>query len=195
MQPRCSLFGDWGNEAAAEIPVYRGHRWLEPDVAELRSALRRVATDQSAREAVACRGAADVRVRFSLQQACEAVEDSLRAAEGRFQCRAPAAVQACQVHVELEGELFAGHSFSNVNDTVSLRLAIALSLRRVRLNPTYDSEAFHAHELRYREPFRRHEVVLPTERAGRAHSSKRSPVGERASWANRQTSLAWRDQL
>lgn len=140
------------DEAAAEIPVYREHRWLEPNVAELRSALRRVATDQSAREAVACRGAADIRAGFSLQQACESVENNLRAVEDRFRCRAPAAVQASQVCVELEGELFAGHSFSNVNEAVSLRLmrhpSIGLSLRRVRLNPTFDSEAFHAHELR-----------------------------------------------
>jgi glycosyltransferase involved in cell wall biosynthesis len=137
--------------AAAEIPVYRGHRWLEPSESELRLAMRRVVSDEPRRKAVASRGASDVRANCSPDAARRALEANLCAAETRFLCAQPPPIDGAQLRVELEGELFAGHSFSNINESLSLCFAknprVALSLRRVQHNPTYDRETPHSRGL------------------------------------------------
>src|SRR5262249_39459341 len=57
-----------------------------------------------------------------------------------------------QVRVELEGELFAGHSFSNVNANLLTELgnidSLALSFRRVYVNTTNDRRAAYSTDLR-----------------------------------------------
>ena len=142
---------DVPDAAADEIPVYQGHRWLEPDASELRASLRRILTDERSRKSKARKAVAEIRAGFSADCARQAVEENLRAAESRFANRQPPKIAESQIRVELEGEFFAGHSFGNVNEKLSLEFIkdprLALSLHRVQHNPTYDSEAFHAHEL------------------------------------------------
>ena len=113
--------GDVPEAAAAEIPVYRGHRWLEPDVGELRAVLRRVAADREACRTIGHQAAAEVRAKYSVDRAREAVEEHLRAAEARFRTPDLAKPTDSQIRVELEGEFFAGHSFSNINEQLSLQ--------------------------------------------------------------------------
>lgn len=141
---------DVPDAAADEIRVYRGHQWLEPDVDELRSILRRVGTDERSRKTRARRAVTEIRVGFSADCACQAVEANLKAAEARFSSQRPPDVQESQIRVELEGEFFAGHSFSNINEKLSLEFIkeprVALSLHRVQYNPTYDQEALHSHK-------------------------------------------------
>jgi len=142
---------DVPDAAADEIQVYRGHRWLEPDLSELRSTMRHVATDERSRKAKARKAISDIRGKFSVDCAREAVEQNLRAAEQRFLSKEPPDVQQSQIRVQLEGEFFAGHSFSNINEKLSLKFIkdrrVALSLNRLQHNPTYDSEACHARQL------------------------------------------------
>ena len=97
--------------AAEEVPVYHGHRWLEPDAAEFCLTLRRVFSDAAERKAVGRKAAADIREAFSREHARHAVETNLAAAELRFAVTPPAEVQAGQIRVEIEGEFFAAHSF------------------------------------------------------------------------------------
>src|SRR5262249_54010602 len=56
-----------------------------------------------------------------------------------------------QIRLQLEGELFAGHSFSNVNEQLALRFGpdsnLAFSIRRMVMNPTHDKHVAHAPQI------------------------------------------------
>jgi glycosyltransferase involved in cell wall biosynthesis len=131
--------------AAREIPPYRGHRWYEPDFDALRRAMRRVATDEPLRRGLSQQAARDIAQRYSLAQGREAVEQALAQAEARLVRREPSPVAAEQVRVAWEGEFFARHSFSNINETLARRLlddpSLALSLARVIHQPAYDRQS------------------------------------------------------
>jgi glycosyltransferase involved in cell wall biosynthesis len=97
--------------AAREIPTYEGARWFEPDERKLASAMRRMRSDQRLRKRLAARGLADVAANFSLDCGRRHVEAALVSAEERLVAAALPSASESQVCVELEGELFAGHSF------------------------------------------------------------------------------------
>ena len=130
--------------AVAEIPVYAGHQWLEPDIADLRAKMRLAFTDEAHRKRVAKQAVSDMRTRFDIRHARDAVESNLRLAESRFLARQLPAVAESDVAVQLDGELFAAHSFANINEKLTLELGtadgIAFSVNRVRHNPTYDRQ-------------------------------------------------------
>jgi glycosyltransferase involved in cell wall biosynthesis len=132
-------------QAAEEIPVYRGHWWLEPDVADMRAKLRIVFEDSKRRSRIARQGAADMRSKFDVQCARGAVEENLRQAEQRFLTPQLPEASATDVRVVLEGELFAGHSFANVNEKLTQHLGatagIAFSVARQFHNPAYDRQS------------------------------------------------------
>ncbi len=138
-------------KAADEIPVYRGHRWLEPQPESLRAQLRLVATNEKRRKSVARKGRADMRSGFSLACAEEAIEANLKAAERKFSSPDIPQANDSQIRVDLEGELFARHSFSNINERLALEFLadeeIVLSIRRVRHNPTHDDQSLNANIL------------------------------------------------
>jgi glycosyltransferase involved in cell wall biosynthesis len=104
------------------------------------------------RQVIGRQAAAEVRAKFSVDRAREAVEEHLRAAEARFVSPPLPIPTDSQIRVELEGEFFAGHSFANINEQLSLQWLVdprlALSLRRVQHNPTHDQAVFHSHRLR-----------------------------------------------
>lgn len=135
-------FADVPEEAAREISVYAGHRWREPDEEQLRSVLRTVFSRHPEATQRAARALSDVESRFSLPVYAETLEAKLHEAEGRLVPVEPPPARADQVRVELEGELFASHSFSNINEQLARRWSddpsLALSLRRVFLHPTSD---------------------------------------------------------
>ncbi|HUG67900.1 MAG TPA: glycosyltransferase [Pirellulaceae bacterium] len=172
--------------AVAEIPVYQGHRWLEPDVVDLRAKMRLVFTDEAQRKRLAKRAVRDMRTRFDIRHARDAVEANLRLAESRFLARQAScsrsrqtscsrsrqtlgaslnssessydmyfsdlpAVAESDIAVQLDGELFAAHSFANINEKLTLELGttagVALGVNRVRHNPTYDRQSPAAPEI------------------------------------------------
>jgi glycosyltransferase involved in cell wall biosynthesis len=138
--------------AAREIPPYRGHQWYEPDLMGLRRAMRRVFSDEVGRNSVAARAAQTVKDRFGLAAGRQAIESALLDAERRFTSVSLPTASASQARVVLEGELFALHSFSNINEQLALQLAqdprLALSLSRVQNQPVYDEVVPHAWQLR-----------------------------------------------
>jgi glycosyltransferase involved in cell wall biosynthesis len=139
-------------EAAAEIPPYRGHQWYEPDLMGLRQAMRQVFASFKERQARAERAAAEMRERFGLKSGRAAIETALAAAEQKLQATQLPRPTVGQMHVTLEGEFFAAHSFANINEQLALELAqderITLSLSRVRNQPTFDEQVPHAWQLR-----------------------------------------------
>ncbi len=70
------------------------------------------------------------------------IADAIADTERRLQPPRPRPATADQIRVVWEGELFAGHSFSNVNEHVLCELqadeSIALSVQRKSHNPTHD---------------------------------------------------------
>lgn len=144
--------------AAREIPPYRGHRWHEPDLGSLRQQMRRVYVNATERTQVVARAVQEVSSRYSLSAGGQAVEKGLAEAEHRFASPALPSPSAGQTRVVLEGEFFALHSFSNINEVLALQFAgdsrLALSLQRVEHQPTFDASVPHAWKLRnyFRRP-------------------------------------------
>lgn len=143
---------DVPEEAAREIPPYAGHRWFEPEQAALQQLMREVTTDERKRSMLAAVALRDIREQFDLDSGRQAFERALAAAEERFvQWQSPE-VDAEKIRVAWEGELFAGHSFANINENLALELIdddkLALSLQRVEFNPALDDEVPHAHRLK-----------------------------------------------
>lgn len=126
-------------QAASEFPLFRGHRWFEPDAGELRRLMRQVFSHRGVRERLGRRAAEDMRRHFSLEAGGQAIETAVQAVEQRYVRRTAPRVEPHQIRVVLEGELFAGHSFSNINERLCLELSadpsLALSMRRVRHVP------------------------------------------------------------
>lgn len=138
--------------AVREIPVYDGVCWLEPDGAELQKALRSVFDDRPAAAARAALGMAEVRERFSLAAGTARLESALQRAEAPFATLPAPPPRPEQVRLAIEGEFFANHSFSNINEKLALefqqRPEVAIRLARTFGQPTFDHEAPHAHRLR-----------------------------------------------
>ena len=137
--------------AVQEIAVYAGHRWYEPDFDELRRQMRRVKDDPSECNRIARQAIADVKTRFDLAAGRAGIERALKLAEGRFVHRPAPPPTPDQIRIELDGELFARHSFANVNEQLALEFskssAVALSIRRSQNYPTFDSESTSRHQL------------------------------------------------
>jgi glycosyltransferase involved in cell wall biosynthesis len=137
--------------AVREIPVYAGHVWREPNPDSLRRALRTVITAPETAAGKTKQALKDVQNRFSVVALSGILEQRIAEAEARF-AQSPAPLFSTeQLRVELEGELFAGHSFSNINEQIS-RLwkddpRVALSIRRRQFNPVQDAQVPAAHEL------------------------------------------------
>jgi len=72
----------------------------------------------------------------------ESIDSRLAGIDARFSVHRLPEIRADQIRVAIEGEFFASHSFSNINEELARRLAqdpgIALSLARVRHQPTDD---------------------------------------------------------
>lgn len=126
------------NEAFQEIPTYEGHSWYEPDTVELRNTMRHIVQNTENARIVGTRAASDVRSQYGVHQGRKAIDLALSNAEKRFNKHRPGIPGISQIQVELEGELFAGHSFSKVNEQLVTQAAdddhIALSVRRVSFN-------------------------------------------------------------
>lgn len=139
-------------QAANEIHVYRGHLWQEPQPASLRKAMRAAHRDKRRATAIAKRARKDMEERYSLEVGTKVLNSLVEDVERRLMTLQPPAVQAGQLLVHLEGEFFAGHSFSNINEQLALNWLlddqIAVSLQRVYHNPAQDGRIAHAYRLR-----------------------------------------------
>jgi glycosyltransferase involved in cell wall biosynthesis len=134
-------------EGVQEIPVYRDQCWYEPDVEQLAAALWRVATDGELRARVAQQAVREMRHNFDLSAGCRTLEQAIQAAERRLAPVEPPQHYAAQLHVQWEGELFAGHSFARINERMASEFwndpEIALTLRRVMGQPEIRERSEH----------------------------------------------------
>lgn len=128
--------------AAQEIPVFEGHYWNEPNVASLQSRMREVFQDRSRAKAVGRSASLWIRERFSLESLQERVHNAIDEIERQLVPSLPSTASPDALVVELEGEFFAGHSFSNINESLSQEwlddAEIALTLTRRILQPMQD---------------------------------------------------------
>ncbi|MCU0878917.1 MAG: glycosyltransferase [Pirellulaceae bacterium] len=138
--------------AAREIPPYRGHQWVEPDLQELRQAMQRLVTDAGLRQQLAAAGARESSSHYGLASGRQAVESEITRIEGQLVPSPVPPPAKDAVRTVLEGEFFAHHSFANVNEQLAIHLAederVALRLHRVQHQPVYDHEIPHAWKLR-----------------------------------------------
>ncbi len=143
---------DVPTEAANEIHVYSGHRWYEPDEKHLRRLMRTVFKDEEQRKKIAKKGLADIRKKYDVRQALPAIETALQAAESRFSDLQIPQLTNDQIKVQWEGELFAGHSFANINEQLLLEFikddSLAISIHRKQHNPTHDEKVPFAHKIK-----------------------------------------------
>ena len=141
------------DEAAREISVYAGHRWREPDERSLRSAMRKIYGDKGYRQRLGKRAVRDMRTHFSLPQTARGILAAVEAAAESRRPRADEPPSSSALRVVLEGELFASHSFSNINEHLSQRLdqdpGIHLSLRRTMGQPTNDRSSPKWHDVQH----------------------------------------------
>ncbi|QDU73736.1 D-inositol-3-phosphate glycosyltransferase [Bremerella volcania] len=126
---------DVPENAARDFPLFDGHRWCEPNCDELRRLMRQVVNDPKLRERISHKAVQDIHSRFNLDAGANGVELAIQAAEKRFTRMSAPPIQENQTRVILEGELFSGHSFSNINEQLCLALArdssLAVSIRRL----------------------------------------------------------------
>lgn len=130
-------------ETAHGRQTYAGHRWFEPDLAALRTQMRFVFDNQDEARRRGALASCEVRQRFGLAAGRQAMEQALQAAEAKFVPHHAAPVRPDQIRVELEGEFYAGHSFSKVNEALLDHFSdddqLAVSLRRSFLHPTSEA--------------------------------------------------------
>lgn len=140
------------DEAAREMPLYAGHQWLEPDVEDLRLQLRSVRENSERRNAKASCGLSRIHTQFGLDAGRKNLEKALDRAAEKFEPPSTKAIDDSQIRLAIEGEYFAAHSFSNINEELTLELLgrseVTLSVKRDVGHPTYDQDATFAHRIR-----------------------------------------------
>ncbi len=131
-------------EAVMEIPPYDGHKWWEPDEEKLVNAMQDIWNDDSKRVDLAKAASIHIHENFGIEAGKESLERSLQELELRFPGSHKKDVRENQIQVTLEGELFANHSFSNINEQLAEMFIdddiFALSIDRKIHNPTSERD-------------------------------------------------------
>ncbi|MCA9178831.1 MAG: glycosyltransferase [Planctomycetales bacterium] len=110
-------------QAAAELPVYAGHRWWEPDGAALAAAMQRIATDSELQDRLGQNASASIAEQFSLEQLSAQLTGAIDDIVARhFRSVSTPSARPGSTCVRIEGEIFSGHSFSNINEVLAVGL-------------------------------------------------------------------------
>ena len=137
-------------EQSRGFPLFHGHRWFQPNEQELRRLMRLTIGDRELRNRVGERAAQEIASNYNLQAGAEKIESAVQAAEDRLVNRSVPPARSDQIRVVLEGELFSGHSFSNINEQLCQGLAhepsLALSVNRTQ-SDAYTERPDFAHEI------------------------------------------------
>lgn len=133
--------------AGREIPVFVGHQWFEPDERELAKTMRNVVRSRRRRTTVAALGLATVLKNFGLDACRRAWEAAIDSAESMLVPPTLPRPREDAIRVDVEGELFAGHSFSKINEVIGHAFAndpnLAVAFHRAYHNPTYPARQLH----------------------------------------------------
>ena len=136
---------DVPSRAVAEIPVYAGHRWLEPSREHLAEQLQLVVQDTAQARRRALKGRRRIQKEFSIEAGTEQLEAQLVRVERRVKKIEQQPIDQQQVRVQWEGEYFASHSFANINEHLTLQLGasekLALSVDRVLNQPPIEERS------------------------------------------------------
>ena len=131
---------DVPEHAWKQVPTFQGHQWLEPNPIELRRCLRQIVDDAPLRQRLAEHGHAKVLAHYSIEASRPAFASAIDAACATwFPAPAPIA-DPSKVRVAIEGEFFAGHSFSNVNEEIARHLIESENLE-VTILPLWQEHA------------------------------------------------------
>jgi glycosyltransferase involved in cell wall biosynthesis len=131
--------------ASIEINVYDGHKWFEPDFDDLKRIMKVVHLDKELACRVASKGLETIRNGHNLLAGRGHLEQAIDAIEARFQVWHFSDPKSGQIKIEWEGEFFAGHSFSNINEALAKQFIqdqrFAVSIKRQIHNPTGDRDS------------------------------------------------------
>ena len=137
--------------ALREVPHNLAPSWQEPHERSLRDALRSLFANPELAAAKSSRALEMVSGHFSVPALTRILEERLSQAESRWAQGSVPPIRPDQIRIELDGELFAGHSFSNINEQLARRWKqeerIAFSIRRRKFNPTPEEQMPGAAEL------------------------------------------------
>lgn len=133
--------------AADEIFTYRGQQWFEPDQASLQQHMRTLRDSDELRRQLGDQAKANIREGFSIDAGGVRLEEAIASAEKIVAPKSLRPPESHQIGVELQGEVFANHSFSNINEWLIAELGgdadIALSVQpRYEVRRTEQSARF-----------------------------------------------------
>ena len=128
--------------AIDEIPVYDGCRWFEPNLESLSNALMSVRHDPEYRARITKRAKKDIDDNHSIKAGSENLQEAIDNCESRFVVPSIPVLNESQIRINWEGEFFAGHSFSNINEQLAAMFMnddrFVLAIERKFHNPTFD---------------------------------------------------------
>ncbi len=129
-----------------EIPPYRGHCWWEPDVEQLAKSMKKIFDDEEFRTRLGKVASQHIHENFGIQNGRAFWETAIEAAKQRFiqSNAAHQTTEASKPKLVLEGELFANHSFANINEQFASMFAddgfVNFSIDRKYYNPVSDRD-------------------------------------------------------
>lgn len=136
---------DISPDAVDEIPVYRGNKWFEPDQQTLSKAMQTVYADKDLRERISAKAAEHIHFNHDITAGVGFFQAAIDDAESRFECPALERPSEKQIKLAWEGEFFAGHSFSNINEQLARQFLeddqFAVQLDRKIHNPPHDNRS------------------------------------------------------
>ena len=131
-------------EAVNEIRVYEGHKWFEPNLDALSESMRKIVDDETLRNRISRNALEHIRSNHNIIRRNGIFPTCYYEAENRFRNANPGPPKESQIRLTWEGEFFAAHSFSNINEQlVDLFLdddRFAIKLERHVHNPTFDNK-------------------------------------------------------
>lgn len=121
-----------------ESPTYRGHRWAEPDLGQLKTALQRVVAEPGEAARLGAHAREEVLARYDRRQVAQLIVSELYRLSESHRPEPAAAVPAPAVRLRWEGALFSQHSLAHVNRALTgglLQRGVELAL--VPTEPTH----------------------------------------------------------
>jgi FkbM family methyltransferase len=130
--------------AVDEIPVYEGNKWFEPCIDSLSVAMKSIKNDTRLRNRISHKATEYISSNHDMISGMRRFQTAVKEAERRFERVELSAPIESQIKLTWEGEFFAGHSFSNINEQLVRLLfdddRFAIKLDRKIYNPTVNEK-------------------------------------------------------
>ena len=130
-------------KAVYEINVYAGCNWFEPDLLELGQAMLVIKNDPEHRKRISANAMNDIVEKHSISAGKRYFERAIAKAEIPFANHVEKSNPSA-INVVWEGEFFANHSFSNINEQIAEFFIedpkFKFSINRQFYNPTFEAD-------------------------------------------------------